>query len=98
MTPEMRNRRAVGGVTPSMLLIEVRHSQCCGRRIEDLILDGIRKDGGKYSGLAQQWDLSPSTLRRWVDSLGIGRDVAEIREQNNLSTRGLMPGDLVGRF
>ena len=91
----MRLRKARGGVTPMMLLIEIRHSECCGRRIEELILDGIRRDKGRYSNLAWTWDLSPSTLRRWIDVLGIAPEVASIRELNGLSTRGLVPSDLL---
>lgn len=96
MTPEMKVRKARGGVTATMLLIEQRHASCCGRRIEDLILDSIRRDGGQYVHLARLWDLSPSTLRRWIDVLGIGPEVANIRELNGLSTRGILPPDLLG--
>ena len=94
LTPEIRFRRSIGRVTSTMNLIEAQHRDCCGRRIEELILDGIRSDGGKYIGLARQWGLSPSTLRRWVDMLGIEKEVAAIRELNGKSTRGIVPRDL----
>ena len=91
---DIRSRRRIGYITAAMELIELRHADCCGRQIEELILDGVRSDDGMYVGTARQWGMAPSTLRRWIDMLGIEKEVAEIRELKGRSTRGIVPRDL----
>ena len=93
MTPEQRYRAYTSRVTPRMMLLEMRHKGCCGRAIEELILHGIREDAGEYVHLARRWGLSPSTIRRWIDALGLAVETARIREDFGRSTRGIFPAD-----
>lgn len=71
-------------VTDKMLLFEERHKGCCQRSIDELILSGVEKHEGRVSYLADEWDLSRSTLTRWIDQLGLGVEIALIRARFGL--------------
>lgn len=82
MTPELRQAHYRHRVTDRMLLIELMYDD--GRRIDELILTHIEEDEGQLKGLAERWRISPSTIRRWIDQLGLGFEVALIRERYGL--------------